>query len=403
MQKVILQTGRIPPAATDADPTVRNASMTTVDDVGKTIDIPFLRQKLTEWYRINRRDLPWRETDDPYAIWVSEVMLQQTQVKTAVPYYHRFMGRFPDLGKLAAAELQEVLKYWEGLGYYGRARNLHHAVQTVVADLGGIIPDTFAEFRRLKGVGEYIASAVMSIAFDRPFAVVDGNVKRVLARLHQIADPVNRAASQKVFRQRAEILLDADNPGVFNQAVMELGALICKPGKPECPSCPIRLFCRASAAGTVGQYPRRIKRAPIPSYTIAVGVVIRNDRMLITLRKPEGLLGGLWEFPGGKLQNGETPEVACVREIAEETGLKIRVVYHLTRITHAYTHFKISMDVFVCRYESGKVTLDGPRDHRWIRPEEIEQYPFPGANHKFIPMLRERFPDTASFAVLNKS
>jgi len=360
-------------------------------------DIQSLRGRLTDWYRVNRRSLPWRETGDPYAIWVSEVMLQQTQVRTVVPYYSKFMHRFPDLSNLAAAELQDVLKCWEGLGYYGRARNLHHAAQTVAVEFDGIIPDTVAEFRKLKGVGEYIASAVMSIAFGLPFAVVDGNVKRVLARLYEINEPVNRPASHKTFRQTAEKLLDAVNPAVFNQAVMELGALVCKPGKPGCGACPIRRFCRAFAAGTVGRYPRRIKRAPLPSYEIAVGVVKKNGRMLITLRKPEGLLGGLWEFPGGKLKKGETPETACVREIAEETGLKVCIESYLTRITHAYTHFKISMDVFICRYESGRVTLDGPQDHRWITSDEIEQYPFPRANHKFFSILKERMLDVGCF------
>jgi len=242
-------------------------------------DTKSLRRELTDWYRVNRRSLPWRETDDPYGIWVSEVMLQQTQVRTVVPYYNKFMRRFPDLSNLAAAELQDVLKCWEGLGYYGRARNLHHAAQTVTVDFDGTIPNTFAEFRKLKGVGEYIASAVMSIAFGLPFAVVDGNVKRVLARVYEINEPVNRPASQKAFRQTAEKLLDAVNPGIFNQAVMELGALVCKPGKPECGACPIRQFCRAFSAGTVGRYPKRIKRAPIPSYEIAVGVVNKHGRM----------------------------------------------------------------------------------------------------------------------------
>jgi len=237
----------------------------------------------------------------------------------------------------------------------------------------------------------------MSIAFGLPFAVVDGNVKRVLARLYEINEPVNRPASHKTFRQTAEKLLDAVNPAVFNQAVMELGALVCKPGKPGCGACPIRRFCRAFAAGTVGRYTWRITRAPLPSYEIAVGVVKKNGRMLITLRKPEGLLGGLWEFPGGKLKKGETPETACVREIAEETGLKVCIESYLTRITHAYTHFKISMDVFICRYESGRVTLDGPQDHRWITSDEIEQYPFPRANHKFFSILKERMLDVGCF------
>ena len=347
-----------------------------------------IQNRLTAWYIQHHRQLPWRETRDPYAIWVSEVMLQQTQVQTVVPYYRRFLDRFPDVKSLAAADLQDVLKLWEGLGYYSRARNLHQAAQTVAAEYGGIIPDGITEFRKLKGVGDYIASAVMSIAFGRPYAVLDGNVKRVLARLHEIGEPVNHSSAKKVFKQAAEALLDAGNPGIFNQAVMELGALVCKPKNPHCGVCPIQRFCGACRSGTVDRYPRRIRSAKIPEYQIAVGVVCKNSRMLITRRKPEGLLGGLWEFPGGKVKKGETAEAACIREIAEETGLKIRVDSHLTRVRHAYTHFKIAMDVFICRYESGNVALNGPDDHRWIGWTEIDHYPFPGANRKFIPLLK---------------
>ncbi len=345
------------------------------------------QRRITAWYNRNHRSLPWRETRDPYCIWVSEVMLQQTQVKTVVPYYRRFIKRFPHVKALAAARLQDVLKLWEGLGYYGRARNLHTAARQVVKVNGGIVPESFKEFIALKGVGEYIGSAVMSIALGHPHAVVDGNVKRVLARRYLIESPVNDSSSHGKYRQAAEKLLDGSDPGTFNQAMMELGALVCKPRNPVCGSCPVRANCGAYQGGTVGQFPKRVKKAKIPEYHVAVGVVRKNGRMLITRRKPEGLLGGLWEFPGGKVKNGETAEAACIREIAEETGLVVSVDSYLTRVKHAYTHFKIAMDVFICRYESGSVNLNGPEDHRWIHLAQIAHYPFPGANHKFIPLL----------------
>ncbi len=354
----------------------------------KLLRLKQFRKRLLNWYAANARALPWRNTRNPYHIWVSEVMLQQTQVQTAVPYYNRFFKQFPDLETLARANLQSVLKIWEGMGYYGRARNLHHAAKQVVKEHNSIIPDTLMEFRKLKGVGEYIGSAVMSIAFHQPHAVVDGNVKRVLARLYEMDDPVNRSSSHKTFHQAASELLDTGNPSAFNQAMMELGALVCRPKNPKCSHCPVQKHCCAYKHGTTGKYPRRVPSAAIPEFHIAVGVVWKKDFILITQRRPEGLLGGLWEFPGGKVKKNETSSGACVREIAEETGLTIRVDSHLTRVKHAYTHFKIDMDVFICKHVSGRVRLNGPDDHRWVKLAHIHRYPFPGANHKFIPLLK---------------
>jgi A/G-specific adenine glycosylase len=343
-----------------------------------------MRKKLLAWYDDNRRDLPWRRTDDPYRILVSEVMLQQTQVKTVIPYYRAFTERFPTAGHLAAARLQEVLKAWEGLGYYARARNLHRAAKMIVSDHGGRVPDAQSVIRKLPGVGDYIAAAVLSIAYGQAMAVVDGNVKRVLSRLFCMDNPVNLAASHKVFQAAASALLCHDLPGEFNQAMMELGALVCRPERPECSICPLLEECRAAAANRVGEYPRREKRKAVPVQHIAAGVIWHKDRVLITRRKPEGLLGGLWEFPGGKVLAGETPEAACVREIREETSLSVAVTGHISRVKHAYTHFKIEMDVFCCRHLAGRVRLAGATDHRWIELHEIEDYPFPKANHKFF-------------------
>ena len=288
-------------------------------------EIQTFRKALIEWYQINKRDLPWRNTEDPYRIWVSEVMLQQTQVATVVPYYHRFLQRFEDLERLARANSPAVLKAWEGLGYYARARNLHRAAGIVLKKHRGVVPNHWAEFRRLPGVGDYIAAAVMSLAFEKPYPVVDGNVKRVLSRLLVIKDPVNKASSVNNFKQVAGSLLDQKKPGTFNQAMMELGAVVCRPQQPLCDICPVTKICRAYQAGKVLNYPIKLKKPTTPQYRIAVGVVFRNGRVLITRRKPSGLLGGLWEFPGGKIQKGESPEVACIREIKEEVNLAVQV------------------------------------------------------------------------------
>ena len=347
------------------------------------------RKALIHWYRKNQRTLPWRETENPYYIWVSEVMLQQTQVKTVMPYYEKFIQTFPHIDALAKAADQDVLKVWEGLGYYARARNLHKAAQKVVALHQGAIPVDRKTFKSLPGVGDYIASAVMSIAFDQPYAVVDGNVKRVISRLMMISSPVNDAPAHKLFQKHADQLVDRYQPGTFNQAMMELGALICVPKQPRCWDCPVKTFCHADQAGRTGEFPLKKRTARVPQHHIAVGIVYKNGSMLITRRKPEGLLGGLWEFPGGKVGKGESAASACVREIKEEVNLDVEVETMLTRVHHAYTHFRIVMDVYVCRHVSGRVKRRGPVDHRWISIEQIERFPFPRANHKFIPLLKK--------------
>ena len=353
------------------------------------IDIQSLRKLLTAWYLANRRDLPWRQTTNPYHIWVSEVMLQQTQVNTVLPYYRRFLKRFPSLERLARADLQDVLKIWEGLGYYARARNLHRAAGVISNHHQGIMPDGWEGFRKLPGVGDYIAAAVLSIAFEKPYAVVDGNVKRVLARLLLVEAPVNKSTSIKIFKEAAGRLLSPQDPGTFNQAIMELGALVCKPQQPLCSTCPIQRLCLAHETRQVDEYPKKLKKSPTPQFNIAVGVVFKNSSVLITRRKPEGLLGGLWEFPGGKILNHEKAQDACIREIKEETNLSVAVDSHLDRIKHAYTHFKIIMDVFCCSYLRGSVKLNGPVDYRWIKLEKLHEYPFPKANHKFFPALKQ--------------
>lgn len=316
-------------------------------------------------------------------------MLQQTQVKTVLPYFLNFIDRFPSLHDLAKSDLETVLKMWEGLGYYARARNFHKAATIILKNLNGTIPDNLYQFKKLPGVGDYIGAAVQSIAFNHPFAVVDGNVKRVLARLYGIKYPVNDASCHKYFKKYADRLLDKNDPGTFNQAMMELGALLCTPRTPQCNICPVSASCKAVLSDKVDQYPRRVKAKKIPTYHIAAGIVRKKGKILITRRKLNGLLGGLWEFPGGKLETHEDAPSACIRELREETGITARIDAHLTTIHHAYTHFKIQMDIFYCNYISGSVHLDGPIDYRWIRLKDIDTFAFPKANLKFIPMIKE--------------
>jgi A/G-specific adenine glycosylase len=350
------------------------------------------------WYRENRRAMPWRETSDPYAIWISEVMLQQTQVVTVIPYYRRFMAAFPHVTALARADLQQVLKLWEGLGYYSRARNLHKAAGIIVSLHGGRFPENIEEVRALPGIGDYICSAVVSIVYGQPQAVVDGNVKRVLARLFEMDEPVNRSNIHRVFKARAMGLLDPDDPGTFNQAMMELGALVCRPRQPVCHQCPVRRFCAAFKNGTTADFPRRLPKKSTPMINVAVGVVFKKNRILIVQRPEDGLLGGLWEFPGGRVDDGETGDITCRRHLMEKTGIRVSHLTLLTEARHTYTHFRIRMAVFTCCYAHGRVRRNGPVDHAWVTLPALDRYPFHGANLKLFDHVR-RFTSMQKEAV----
>jgi len=351
-------------------------------------DIGIIQTRLLTWYGKNQRALPWRKTSDPYSIWVSEVMLQQTQVNTVMPFYIKFLRRFPTIGQLAGATQQQVLKSWEGLGYYARARNFHRAAQIVMTQHNGIIPDIYQEFKALPGVGDYIAAAVLSIAFKAPYAVVDGNVKRVFSRLFCMDQVINHPSAKKAFSGLADSLLDRCRPDQFNQALMELGALICRP-EPQCHLCPLKSQCGAFTTKQVDAYPKKIKKNPTPTHHLVAGVVYRQNKVLITQRKADGLLGGLWEFPGGTATGKEAHSKACLREVQRETGLVVEVGTHLARVRHAYTHFKIIMDVYCCRYVTGRIKLAQSADYRWITLDQIPNFPFHKAVHKFFPNLNK--------------
>jgi A/G-specific adenine glycosylase len=258
---------------------------------------------------------------------------------------------------------------------------------TIVDNYQAAVPETAEEIRKLPGVGDYIAAAVLSIAFNQPLAVVDGNVKRVLSRLFTMDMPVNHSGSHADFKKKAEAVLDRTNPAVYNQALMELGALVCKPGQPDCPGCPLSPHCQAFKHNRVEDFPRKKKARPLPEHALAAGVVVKKGKLLLTLRPENGLLGGLWEFPNGKIDDRETPDVACLRHVKESANVTAEIDTFVTRIKHAYTHFRITMDVFACRFISGRVHLNGPADFRWVGFDEIKNYPLPKAVHKFLPDL----------------
>jgi len=345
------------------------------------------REMLLAWFAIHQRPMPWRQTRDAYAVWVSEVMLQQTQIKKATPYFTNFMRLFPNVGALARADSQQVLKAWEGLGYYGRARNLHRAAQQVAFEFDGIIPSNSEELRKLPGVGEYIAAAVASQVFQETCAVIDGNVKRVLARLFQIDAPLNSSAAQKAFRIHAAELLDPRSPGDFNQAMMELGAVVCTPRAPLCRECPIATFCLSFRQGSTQRFPVAAKSNQAPKFSVVVAVIYRGNEFLIVQRPQEGLLGGLWEFPGGKVESTREMESACVAIIRKKTGVDIRIEKNLATVKHAYSHFKIEMTAYLARYLGGTVSLAAHSAHRWVTIDQLPHFAFHKAVHKIFPAL----------------
>ncbi len=347
-----------------------------------------LRAALLTWYSQSGRNLPWRQTCDPYAIWVSEIMLQQTQVKTVIPYFARWMLQFPTIEAIAAANLQSVLKAWEGLGYYARARNLHQAAQDIVQQHDGIFPTELDAVLALPGIGRTTAGGILSAAFNQPLAILDGNVKRVLARLIALDVPIAKALPR--LWKLSQDLVDPKHGRDFNQALMDLGATVCTPHNPACLVCPWQSHCQAYNLGTQSQIPMSETRAPVPHKQIGVAV-IWNDRgqILIDRRKPDGLLGGLWEFPGGKVEGEETIAACIQREIREELGIEIAVGDRLVVVDHTYSHFRVTLNVHHCQYLSGEPQAIECDEIRWVTLAELDQFPFPKANLQIIEALRQ--------------
>jgi A/G-specific adenine glycosylase len=344
-------------------------------------------ENLLEWFAKNKRDLPWRKTKNPYHIWVSEVMLQQTQVATVIPYYHRFLEKFPTIKALAEAKTDDLMKCWEGLGYYARARNLQHAAQTVLREHHGRLPRTRAALLTLKGFGAYTSASVASLAFGEDCAAVDGNVLRVFARLYAIQEDIRHSATKSKIEVLATLNLPKGKAGEFNEALIELGATICTPRQPQCSVCPLNQDCAAFQQNEVLLYPFKSSKPKLPHKEIAIGIVQREDKVLIALRPSEGLLGNLWEFPGGKREPHESLSECCKREVEEETGLQVEVGKRIAMVKHTYTHFKITLHAFLCRYLSGETSPKSSQEIRWVSVNELEQFAFPKANQRVIHAL----------------
>ena len=355
-----------------------------------------VRKALLRWYDANRRDLPWRRTRDPYAIWISETMLQQTRVEAVIPYYERFLARFPTVKDLATADVEDVYERWAGLGYYSRARNLHAAARQVVEDWDGRLPDDAASLRELPGIGRYTAGAVASIAFDRAEPIVDGNVVRVLSRLLGIRDDVKSKPVVDRLWQEAAALAKGARPGDLNQALMELGATVCTPRSPHCMACPLTPHCDAAARGDAESLPvKAAKKAP-RLVEAAAALIRRGDKVLAVRRAPGGLLGGLWELPGGELAAKEERAEGLARAVREGVGLGLSRVRYEGSVEHGFTHRTLRLHVFRANAAAGRVRRRGFESHRWLSPTALAGLAQGGPTRKALALLNGDRPRSRS-------
>jgi len=351
--------------------------------------MPFDRQfidQLLNWFNIHSRDLPWRHTYEPYHIWIAEIMLQQTQMNRVVFSFTRWLERFPDIATLAAAEEDEVLKCWEGLGYYSRARNLHRTAK-LLAEQGYILPAVYEDLIKLPGIGPYTAGAIMSIAFNQDFPVVDANIERLFARLFDIITPIKSRENKKLVWQKAAEMLPAGKSRIFNQALMELGALVCLPKKPLCSQCPVSLYCQALQLQIVHERPMLPPKKKTIYIEMATGILVRGGKILIQKRQADDVWANLWEFPGGRLKEGETPQQAVVREFLEETGLQVGVTGEITSVKHSYMHYRVILHGFFCDVVAGEEkepALYAAQENRWVSFSELHRFAFPAGHRKLI-------------------
>jgi len=328
-----------------------------------------IQTQLLRWFEKNKRDMPWRKTRDPYAVWISEMMLQQTQVATVIPYYERFLKAFPTVHRLARADLSDVLRIWEGLGYYSRARNLHKAARTVVTRFNGTIPDNLKDLLSLPGIGRYTAGAILSIAFNRETPVLDGNVKRVLCRLCAIPEDPRETKTEERLWSISGSLIPEGHAHSFNQALMEFGATTCTPRDPMCLLCPLQRFCSARKKGNPESFPKKVSKKKIPHVEAVSAVIIKDGRVILRQRPPTGLLGGLWEFPNWEIEKGKDLKRSLKNHLKKEGNLTVRVDGLVGTLKHTYSHFKLTLHVFYCEIPRGKIP------GKWVSTRDLHRYP----------------------------
>ena len=333
-----------------------------------------------KWYDSNKRILPWRENSNPYAIWISEVMLQQTQVNTVIPYYIRWIKKFPTIGSVARADFNLLLKLWEGLGYYSRCKNFYKASRIVEEKYKGTIPDNYSLFRKLPGVGDYIAGAVMSIAFNKNYPAIDANLKRVISRYLGIKN-LTKKNIVRINNELKKNIID-HRPGDINQALMDIGSLICKPKEALCLKCPLIDNCKGFISGNPIIYPAKNKRKSIPTKEFIALLISYNNQILINHRKDDRLLGGLWELPITEFSNNCSKIDTMKKYVRNKYGFSVNVINQFDNVRHSYSHYKLLVTLFVCETKN-----INSRVGHWINIDEIDQYAFSKINHKLFDII----------------
>ncbi|MRG87531.1 A/G-specific adenine glycosylase [Salinibacillus xinjiangensis] len=354
---------------------------TSIDDF---LEIEEFQQDLISWFLRVQRELPWRQNPTPYQVWVSEIMLQQTRVDTVIPYYDRFMQKYPNPEALAAAEEEDVLKTWEGLGYYSRARNLQTAVREVVSEYNGKVPDNAKELGQLKGVGPYTKGAILSIAYQQPEPAVDGNVMRVISRIRKVEEDIAKPKARKIIEGIVSDMISAEDPSSFNQGLMELGALICKPKNPLCDECPVQAHCRAYKEDLQEMLPiKSRKKSQRTEKYVALLIRDENHRILVQKRPEKGLLANLWQFPMIPMDKANTTD-ELVQWFGDQYGITIDVHKHLTDIKHVFSHIIWNLDVYSAT-STGGCLQEGKGE--FLSAEELQQLPFPVSHQKIARLI----------------
>jgi A/G-specific adenine glycosylase len=357
-------------------------------------DFENIQLQLMRWFERVGRDLPWRKDYHPYHVWISEIMLQQTQMERGVTFFYRWIEELPDIGSVAAASEEKIMKLWEGLGYYARARNLHKAAKEMVKKYSGELPQEHSTLLTLPGIGPYTASAIASIAFNQDYPVVDANVERVFSRLFDIDTPLKEKDSQKRIEALALQLLPTGKSRQFNQALMEFGGILCTPKKPQCPRCPIAKQCLSLLRGVVNERPIPVKGKQIIPIEMVTGVLVSSQRVFIQKRLAHDIWGGLWEFPGGRVEEGETLEEAVAREYLEETEFQVEVCEKITTVIHHYTRYKVILHCYICKLlSSKKAVLHAAQEAKWIAVEELQDFGFPAGHRKLLSYIEKNCPE----------
>ncbi len=338
-----------------------------------------IQTQLLQWFKKKGRDLPWRKTRDPYAIWVSEIMLQQTQVATVIPYYKNFLKSFPTVHHLSKADLSKVLKIWEGLGYYSRARNLHRAAGIVMNHFNGKIPNQLKDLLNLPGIGRSTAGAILSFAYNEEAPILDGNAKRVISRLFAVSDNPAKGKVENLLWRISESLIPKGYSNSFNQAIMDLGSMLCTTKEPQCLRCPLRNLCQGYLSGKPESYPPRTIKKTIPHITAISAVIEKDKKVLLNQRPPVGLLGGLWEFPNWKIE-GEK-RFGLRNYIKKEMGINVKVKESLGTFQQTYSHFKLTLHVFHCQ------PLNGKEKGKWVPIRKLPLLPMSRIHRRIAQMI----------------